>query len=117
MSSERKLLLNYLERLKKEEKLDEVDKTDKYDIIFDVKDHLIVEKQKGCIELKNQFILLDLLKLFLLNPGVSYSKESIIQKVWKQEYLPEVHDNKIYVTIKRLREMIETDFLQTQLYL
>ena len=107
INPERRLLVNYTENLRKKEKLDEVGEEDNYDIIFDLKDHLIVEKEKGCVELKNQFILMDLLKLFLLNPGVSYSKESIIQKVWKQEYMPEVHDNKIYVTIKRLREMIE----------
>ena len=107
VNPERKLLVNYIESLGKKEKLNSVGEEDNYDIIFDLKDHLIVEKEKGCIELKNQFILMDLLKLFLLNPGVSYSKESIIQKVWKQKYSPDTHDNKIYVTIKRLREMIE----------
>ena len=107
VNPERKLLVGYIEHFEKKEKLNEVGEEDNYDIIFDLKDHLIVEKEKGCVELKNQFILMDLLKLFLLNQGVSYSKESIIRKVWKQEYLPEVHDNKIYVTIKRLREMIE----------
>ena len=109
INPERKLLMNYIESFGKKEKLDSVHEEDNYDIIFDLKDNLIVEKEKGCVELKNQFILMDLLKLFLLNPGVSYSKEHIIQKVWKQDYKPEAHDNKIYVTIKRLREMIETD--------
>ena len=107
INPERKLLVNYIESFGQKEKLDLAEDDDKYDIIFDLKDHLIVEKEKGCVELKNQFVLMDLLKLFLLNPGVSYSKENIIQKVWKQDYMPEVHDNKIYVTIKRLREMIE----------
>ena len=106
-NKERKLLTLYMDHLQQHGKLSQTEENDNYDLIFDIKDHLIVEKQKGCIELKNQFILMDLLKLFLLNPGISYSKEKIIQKVWKQDYLPEIHDNKIYVTIKRLREMIE----------
>ena len=106
-NKERKSLMLYMKSLKEQENLDQTEKTEIYDIVFDLTDHIIVERQKGCIELKNQFILIDLLKLFLLNPGVSYSKEKIIQKIWKQDYFPEIHDNKIYVTIKRLREMIE----------
>ena len=106
-SKERKFLRLYMEKLKKQENFDQIKETETYDIVLDLKDHLIIEREKGCIELKNQFILIELLKLFLLNPGVSYSKEKIIQKIWKEDYAPETHDNKIYVTIKRLREIIE----------
>ena len=109
VNKDRKLLINYMENLKQFANFDQIEDSENYDIIFDMKDHLIVEREKGCVELKNQFVLMDLLKLFLLNPGVPYSKESIIQKVWKQEYSPSVHDNKIYVTIKRLREMVEVE--------
>lgn len=108
-NKERKLLTNYLENLNQKQKLDQIEESENYDIIFDVRNHRVIEKQKGCIELKNQFILIDLLELFLSNPGTAYSKEQIIQKIWKQDYLPEVHDNKIYVTIKRLRELIEVN--------
>ena len=107
VNKERKLLVLYMDSLKQHENLDQIEETKTYDLILDLNDHLIVEKEKGCIELKNQFILMDLLKLLLLNPGVSYSKKTIIQKIWNQDYRPEVHDNKIYVTIKRLRTMIE----------
>ena len=78
-----------------------------YDIIFDIKQSIVIEKDRGCFNLKNKFVLMDLLKLFLSNPGVPYSKEQIIEKVWAQEYSPQVHDNKLYVTIKRLREIVE----------
>jgi DNA-binding response OmpR family regulator len=44
------------------------------------------------------------------SPGEVYSKEAIVEKIWKQSYDPSVHDNKLYVTIKRLRKMIEPDF-------
>jgi tetratricopeptide (TPR) repeat protein len=80
-----------------------------YDLIFDLSKNVVMEKRKGKIDFKNQFILLDLLHLFLKNPGQIYSKELLVKKIWNQDYDPRVHDNKIYVTIKRLRQMIEPD--------
>lgn len=82
----------------------------RYDIVFNSASNSVVERKKGKIDFKNQFILLDMLKLFLRNPGEVYSKESLVRAVWKEEYDPSVHDNKIYVTIKRLRQLIEPDF-------
>jgi tetratricopeptide (TPR) repeat protein len=81
-----------------------------YDLVFNSVTNFVVERKKGKIDFKNQFILLDMLKLFLRNPGEVYSKEALVRAVWKQEYDPAVHDNKIYVTIKRLRQLIEPDF-------
>jgi len=80
------------------------------DLVFDLDNHAIVERSLGKIDFKNQFILLDLLKLFISNQGQIFSKEYLVEHVWKQNYDPEVHDNKIYVTIKRLRKMIEPDY-------
>lgn len=84
--------------------------TAELDMVFDLDNHAIVEKSLGKIDFKNQFILLDLLKLFISNQGQIFSKEYLVEHVWKQDYDPEVHDNKIYVTIKRLRKMIEPDY-------
>ncbi len=81
-----------------------------FDLVFHSTSNSLIERKKGKIDFKNQFILLDLLKLFLRNPGEVYSKEALVKAVWKQEYDPSVHDNKIYVTIKRLRQLIEPDF-------
>lgn len=81
-----------------------------YDLVFDTSKNTIVEKKMGRVNFHNQFILLDLLKLFLRKPGEVYSKEEIVKKVWKQSYDPRVHDNKLYVTIKRLRKMIEPEY-------
>jgi tetratricopeptide (TPR) repeat protein len=81
-----------------------------YDLIFDKANNAVVERKKGRIDFKNQFILMDLLKLFLKNPGEVFSKESLAKTVWKQDYDPRYHDNKIYVTIKRLRKLIEPDY-------
>ncbi|PIS10883.1 MAG: hypothetical protein COT73_06955 [Bdellovibrio sp. CG10_big_fil_rev_8_21_14_0_10_47_8] len=87
-----------------------VDSVDSYDLIFESENHTVVEKKLGKVDFKNQFILMDLLGLFVKNQGQVYSKEYLVEHVWKQSYDPAVHDNKIYVTIKRLRKMIEPDY-------
>ena len=107
---ERKFFLSFLEKFKK--KLDMEDKPselDNYDIIFNKTSYKVIEKRKGILDLKNQFILIDLFKMLLSNQGASYSKEKLVKELWREDYNPEVHDNKIYVTIKRLREAVELD--------
>ena len=86
-----------------------VKKVNNYDIVVNFENKTIIEKQKGQIDFKNQFILLDMLKLLISQPGNVHSKESLVEKIWQQKYNPIVHDNKIYVTIKRLRELLEPD--------
>ena len=81
-----------------------------YDLVFSQTSNSVTERKKGKIDFKSQFILLDMLKLFLRSPGEVYSKEALVKAVWKQDYDPAVHDNKVYVTIKRLRQLIEPDF-------
>ncbi len=87
-----------------------VAQTDDYDLIFDAVNNSVTEKKKGRVDFKNQFILLDMLRLFMKEPGAVYSKEVLVKQIWKQDYDPAVHDNKIYVTIKRLRKLIEPDY-------
>jgi len=70
----------------------------------------LIERKKGKVDFNNQVILLELLHLFMKYPGETFSKEAIVKKIWNQEYSPVIHDNKIYVTIKRLRKMIEPDY-------
>jgi tetratricopeptide (TPR) repeat protein len=81
-----------------------------FDLAFNFENHLLTEKQIGKVDFKNQFILLDLLRLFISKQGEVFSKEYLVEHIWKQNYDPETHDNKIYVTIKRLRKMIEPDY-------
>lgn len=84
-------------------------KAHNYDLIFNPERNQLTERKRGEVSFGNQFILVDLLKLFIKNPGEIYSKEMIVKKVWKQDYDPRMHDNKLYVTIKRLRELIEPE--------
>ncbi|WP_232468961.1 winged helix-turn-helix domain-containing protein [Bdellovibrio bacteriovorus] len=58
----------------------------------------------------SSYYWIDLLRLFVQNQGQIYSKEFLVENVWKQPYDPAIHDNKIYVTIKRLRKLIEPDY-------
>ncbi|MDZ4676284.1 MAG: winged helix-turn-helix domain-containing protein [Oligoflexia bacterium] len=81
-----------------------------FDLVFEPESNSVVERSLGRVNFKNQFILIDLLHLFLKNPGRVFPKEVLVRKVWDQEYDPTIHDNKIYVTIKRLRQLIEPDF-------
>ena len=107
---DRRLFFKCLEKFKKETGLaGGGGETGEYDIIFYEENHSVVEKRKGCINFKNQFILLDVLKHLMLSPGVPHSKQFLVEKIWREEYSPATHDNKIYVTIKRLRELLEPD--------
>jgi DNA-binding winged helix-turn-helix (wHTH) protein len=70
---------------------------------------LYVEKELGKIDLANQFILVKLLEVLCENQGIAVSKEEIVRRLWKENYDPAQHDNRIYVNIKRLRTLIEPD--------
>jgi DNA-binding winged helix-turn-helix (wHTH) protein len=83
---------------------------DEYDLVLNAVSNSVTERKKGRVDFKNQFILLDMLRVFMDQPGKVYSKENLVKTVWKQDYDPATHDNKIYVTIKRLRKLIEPDY-------
>lgn len=79
------------------------------DLAFDTKTGILWERAKGEIRFEGQFILRDLLRVFLENPGRIFTKEDLARLVWREDYRTEIHDNKIYVTIKRLRKLLESD--------
>ena len=105
---DRRLFLKYLEKCRQKTGLgSRRGQARDYDIIFNEESRSVIEKYKGCVSLKNQFILVDTLKRLISSQGVPHSKRLLVEKIWKEEYRPAVHDNKIYVTIKRLRELLE----------
>jgi DNA-binding winged helix-turn-helix (wHTH) protein len=67
---------------------------------------------KGPLALNRSGIVIELLKLFGSRIGQTIGKEELVRHIWKQDYHPFHHDNKIYVTIKRLRKLIEVDASQ-----
>lgn len=89
---------------------DDLQKTElSFDFQIDEKNHRMVEKNKGAIDFKNQHILYDMALIFLKNPGRRYSKSELVKAIWNQKYDPDLHDNLIYVSIKRLRTLVEPD--------
>jgi DNA-binding response OmpR family regulator len=54
----------------------------------------------------------DLLKLFATNPGKVYSRENLLELIWKYEYLGDVRT--VDVHIRRLREKIEKNPAQPE---
>ncbi len=81
-----------------------------FDIVFSREpDFQVHERTKGTIDFGKQLVLFDLLSLFLEQPGRVFSKEELVQQIWNESYNPLIHDNKLYVTLRRLRKLIEVD--------
>lgn len=67
------------------------------------------ERYKGAIDFKHQHILFEMIKAFSTNPGHRFTKEELIEKIWNTSYDSSIHDNVVYVSIKRLRTLLEPD--------
>ncbi len=79
-----------------------------FDLIFE-NPASVLEKSKGRIDFGKQHVLFELLRTLAQKPGEVISKEELVHRVWKQAYVPRVHNNKVYVTMTRLKRMIEPD--------
>ena len=77
------------------------------DIVIDLKNNKVLESDGRVIDFKNQFILISLLLEITKKQNSSITKESLSQLLWSEEYNPVRHDNKIYVTVRRLRKLLE----------
>jgi len=80
--------------------------TQQKEITFDSITGTVNRKGVGSVSLQGQFVLREMLTLFLESPGKTFSKEELVEKIWKEKYSPPMHDNKIYVTLKRLRQAL-----------
>jgi len=76
------------------------------------------------IEFQRQFVLMDLLEALCeaharegADEDRGLSKKDLVEKVWSVKYRPEVHDNKLYYNINRLRRLIEVDCKDPQILL
>ncbi len=78
-----------------------------FDYRFDVEHGIVYDRTGQAIRLQGRFVLHDLALLLMRTPGRVFSKEEIVQHVWSETYDPNTHDNKIYVTVKRLRQLLE----------
>jgi len=94
---------------------------DAVDLLIDSRKGVVQTREAGAISLKKQYVLLHILEALSEAHGIEgddqergLSKAEIIEKVWKESYRPEAHDNKLYYNINRLRKLIEPDVRQPQ---
>jgi DNA-binding winged helix-turn-helix (wHTH) protein len=94
---------------------------DAVDLLIDSRRCLVQTRESGSIALGKQYVLLQILEALSHahgRPGEDdergLSKAEIIQRVWKESYRPEAHDNKLYYNINRLRKLIEPDVRKPQ---
>jgi DNA-binding winged helix-turn-helix (wHTH) protein len=73
--------------------------------------------ERGVIDVTKMDLLMKLLSLLGENPGQPVSKEKICEVLWREEYHPLRHDNKIYVTIRRLRTLLNDKMDRPELIL
>ncbi|NUM87904.1 MAG: winged helix-turn-helix domain-containing protein [Bdellovibrionales bacterium] len=71
---------------------------------------VVVEKTLGEVHFERRFVLLEILYLLAGAPGKVFSKEDLVNRIWRENYNPMIHDSKVYTSISRLRKLIEPDF-------
>jgi DNA-binding winged helix-turn-helix (wHTH) protein len=95
--------------------------SDAVDLLVDSRQCLVKTREQTGISLGKQYVLLHILEALTrahekdgadMERGLS--KAEIIQRVWKEDYRPEAHDNKLYYNINRLRKLIEPDVKNPQ---
>ncbi|MCB0412207.1 MAG: winged helix-turn-helix domain-containing protein [Bdellovibrionales bacterium] len=95
---------NKIDRL--QEKLRERQGHQGFDLIEEENQVILVTPDQKKVDMTYQRILLKLLKLLGETPRVPLEKEVICKALWDLPYHPFEVDNKIYVTIRRLRKLI-----------
>lgn len=94
---------------------------DAVDLLIDSRQCIVRTREGGEISLGKQYVLLHILEVLSAAHGRDgddrdrgLSKAEIIERVWKESYRPEAHDNKLYYNINRLRKLIEPDVKSPQ---
>ena len=89
---------------------------DAIDLLIDSRSLLISTREQNRLSLGKQYVLLGILEALSdahnraeESADHGLSKSEIIERVWKEKYRPEAHDNKLYYNINRLRKLIEPD--------
>lgn len=79
-------------------------------LVIDRERKVVIEKERGEVHFERRFILLEILYLLASEPGKIFTKELLVDRIWKESYNPMIHDSKVYTSISRLRKLIEPDF-------
>lgn len=67
------------------------------------------------LSLDEKPVLHALIRFLLTHAGEKYSKEDLAAQVWHERYNPLAHDARVYTSIKRIREFLETLGIRTDL--
>jgi DNA-binding winged helix-turn-helix (wHTH) protein len=79
-------------------------------LMIDRERKVIIEPKIGEVHFERRFVLLEIFYLLAMSPGRVFSKEDLVDKIWRESYNPMIHDSKVYTSISRLRKLIEPDF-------
>jgi DNA-binding winged helix-turn-helix (wHTH) protein len=79
-------------------------------LLVDRERKVIIESKIGEVHFERRFVLLEIFYLLASQPGKVFSKEDLVDKIWRESYNPMIHDSKVYTSISRLRKLIEPDF-------
>ena len=70
---------------------------------------LISNQNLNIVSLEKKKLLFDLIYTLSQCKGNFIDKESLVQKIWDQNYDPDQHDQTLYVNISRLKKIIENE--------
>jgi len=76
-----------------------------FDLVYDERDQVLFVRNQ-IVSVAGRGVLNALIRLLFQNYDAELSKESLALIVWKEVYHPLIHDNRIYTSIKRLRQLI-----------
>lgn len=79
-------------------------------LLIDRERKVIIEASLGEVHFERRFVLLEILYLLASQPGKVFTKEELVDRIWRESYNPMIHDSKVYTSISRLRKLIEPDF-------
>jgi DNA-binding winged helix-turn-helix (wHTH) protein len=89
---------------------------DAVDLLIDSRLCEVRTREKQNLSLGKQYVLLGILEALTEahyrdapDSERGLAKAEIIERVWREKYRPESHDNKLYYNINRLRKLIEPD--------
>jgi tetratricopeptide (TPR) repeat protein len=85
-----------------------------YEVVLDARAHEL-RAGRQMVSLKRRLVLRKLLYALAAIPSRAMSKEELAQQIWEVRYNPLVHDNSLFVSVKRLRTLLEGSGVDVEL--
>ena len=78
-----------------------------FEFTIETETRSIRDREGRPVNIEGRYILRDLALKMMSEPGRVFSKEEIVQLLWGEAYDMAKHDNKVYVTVRRLRLLLD----------